>query len=231
MKILAISDLHNQQYILEIDKTADVLVCTGDSTSYGTPEELASFLEWIDNLVGFKHKIFIAGNHDIGLAFKEGGIQSILDYYQKKDGPNGKIHYLENSGVSIMGFNFYGIPGTLLKNWAFYRSESEMMDDLGKVPESTDVLLTHSPPFAVLDVFNQNIHTGYESIYSEFFLTKRLSNVRFHVFGHIHEGFGMKETPDGQVFHNASISRLDGGLNKPKRFHFCDHTKLFLGVD
>ena len=63
MKILHISDTHGKHHQLKDLPEADVIVHTGDITEEGTEEEVKDFIEWFCSLP-YKHKIFIAGNHD-----------------------------------------------------------------------------------------------------------------------------------------------------------------------
>ena len=71
MKITFISDTHNKHNHLtskgmgNILGSGDVLVHAGDCTSMGKSHEITNFLNWF-GMTDFKHKIFIAGNHDFG---------------------------------------------------------------------------------------------------------------------------------------------------------------------
>lgn len=63
MKILHISDTHNHHRQLQDLPAADVIVHSGDFTMVGTEAEVIDFMEWFCALP-YKHKVFIAGNHD-----------------------------------------------------------------------------------------------------------------------------------------------------------------------
>ncbi len=67
-------------------------------------------------------------------------------------------------------------------------------------PRATDVLVTHGPPYGVLDQVGGGEHLGCEE------LRARLAAVRprLHVFGHIHDGHGVA-TAGGTVCVNASV--------------------------
>ena len=71
MKILQISDTHNQHRQLTDLPAADVIVHCGDFTDNGTEEEVLNFLNWFIELP-YPHKIFITGNHDLCLWEAEG---------------------------------------------------------------------------------------------------------------------------------------------------------------
>jgi Icc-related predicted phosphoesterase len=56
------------------------------------------------------------------------------------------------------------------------------------IPEDTDVLVTHGPPFGILDQNYNKEHVGCES------LTEHVLRIKpqLHIFGHIHEDYGVK---------------------------------------
>lgn len=86
-------------------------------------------------------------------------------------------------------------------NWAFNRDRGEEIKkhwDL--IPNDTDVLITHGPPFGILDETVYSKRTGCEE------LLLRVYHVqpKHHIFGHIHEDYGVlakRET----TFVNASV--------------------------
>lgn len=71
------------------------------------------------------------------------------------------------------------------------------------IPENTDILITHTPPFGILD-FDDNINYGSEELLS------RISVVRprLHLFGHIHSQHGTT-TLNGTTFSNGAIMNAD----------------------
>ena len=82
------------------------------------------------------------------------------------------------------------------------------------IPEGIDILLTHGPPLNVLDLVP---YDGMKSAGCPK-LAERIQKVRpkLHVFGHIHEGYGM-HMKNGTTYVNASIynNQIPGLLNKP----------------
>jgi Icc-related predicted phosphoesterase len=69
------------------------------------------------------------------------------------------------------------------------------------IPEGTDVLVTHGPPFGVLDKsLSSTPNLGCEE------LTKAVEQIRprLNIFGHVHGGHG-KMTANGTQFVNASV--------------------------
>ena len=200
MNIVLISDTHGIHHDLKL-KQGEILIHTGDITEYGTDDEVIDFLRWFAKQP-FEYKIFIAGNHDI---FLEDCSATKL----KKIIPDGII-YLQNSAVEIKGLNIYGSPVTpYFLGMAFNkRRGNDIRKVWNKIPEKTDILITHGPPFELLD--NQN---GCEE------LINRIESVRpkLHVYGHIHEHHGTVEQ-NGTCFVNAAlVNSLDPMEDKPYR--------------
>lgn len=67
------------------------------------------------------------------------------------------------------------------------------------IPPDTDVLITHQPPYDILDL-SDKIH------YGDPFLRQRVMQVhpRLHLFGHIHKAAGVEEW-NGSVFSNGAV--------------------------
>lgn len=67
MRIACISDTHNKHgQIHPYMPKADVLIHSGDFCGYGNLLELKIFSMWLD-LLPYKYKIIVAGNHDKSL--------------------------------------------------------------------------------------------------------------------------------------------------------------------
>lgn len=64
MTILHISDTHGQHGKLINVPKADVIVHSGDFTFGGSEKEAIDFMQWFCDLP-YKHKVFVAGNHDM----------------------------------------------------------------------------------------------------------------------------------------------------------------------
>jgi len=191
MKFTFISDTHTKHKNLIIPE-CDFLICSGDISSMGYEHEIQNFLVWF-NKQNARYKIFVAGNHDWLFERNRTLAKSLI--------PEGVI-YLEDESIEIEGFNFYGSPVQLeFCNWAFNRTEESLARYWEGIPDNTDILITHSPPFGILDEVNHNgRHLGSPS------LTDTIMNrVRplISVFGHIHSGHGVKNVDD-ILFINAS---------------------------
>jgi Icc-related predicted phosphoesterase len=83
------------------------------------------------------------------------------------------------------------------------------------IPEDTDVLITHGPPSGILDLVN-NWRQPFQNVGCELlrFHVERVKPA-LNVFGHIHEGYGVKQVDD-TLFVNASICNPSyNPINKP----------------
>ncbi len=124
MRILQISDTHNQHRLLTNMPKADVVVHCGDFADNGTEEEVLDFLNWFIDLP-YPYKLFVTGNHDLCL----------WDAQNIEDLPD-NVFFLQDRGVTIEGVKFFGI--------AYNHSES-------LIPEGTHIVVTHEPPIMILD--------------------------------------------------------------------------------
>lgn len=133
--------------VLSIFLDGDVLVHTGDFfTSLRMDEDFESKVSEMNAFFGsaqHKHKVFVAGNHEIAFSeLSRGEIQRRLS----------NCVYLQDSSVVLEGLVFYGSPWTNSVRMGFSMSSKRLDDVWARIPEDTDVLLTHMPPFQVLDL-------------------------------------------------------------------------------
>ena len=188
-RIVAISDTHEQHGSIRVPE-GDILVCAGDITINGKPAAVSEFNAWFA-AQPHRYKLLIAGNHDFLFEKDNGYARSLI---------SSSIIYLENSGCEIMGLKFWGSPVTpWFFDWAFNKQRGEEIRRFwDEIPADTDVLVTHGPPFGILDKNARGENTGCEE------LRHALERVRprLHIFGHIHEGYGIAEQ-DGMTLVNA----------------------------
>lgn len=190
MRVVLISDTHNLHENLKLPE-GDILIHSGDVSGNGTFREVLNFLQWFSELP-FKNKIFIAGNHDFAFEKKMVPISDL---------PPG-VTYLEDSAAVIDGLKIYGSPYTPeFLNWAFMKKRGPQIKKVwDKIPSDIDILVTHGPPLMVLDQTAEGRHQGCEDL----LLKVRQVKPKVHVFGHIHEAYGMEEQY-GVRFINASV--------------------------
>ena len=181
MLILHLSDTHSKHLELSNLPPADIIIHSGDISFAGSENEVMDFIEWFAALP-YKYKIFIAGNHDDCL------------FGTNIDGLPENCFYLCNSSISIEGVKFYGTPMFM---------EDAMSGDydrnIQKIPNETDILITHQPPKGILDC-SANIHYGDSTLLQIVLKTKP----KFHLFGHIHKAYGIEKS-EHTTFVNASI--------------------------
>lgn len=207
MRLVLISDTHNRAVKLP---DGDTLIHSGDWTNRGTQKEIEAFVEWIAG-APHRNKIVVAGNHDIGMQ-TNAALRLLV-------GSRG-ITYLQDSAVYFDGLKFYGSPWQpWFNDWAFNlpRGGTELVTRWGWIPNDTDVLITHGPPMYILDRNTAGEHVGCEALRDRVGALK----LRLHVFGHVHESYGIVKHPDvggrpGTVFVNASTCDLGyRPVNKP----------------
>ncbi len=185
MKILHLSDTHGCHHRLQNLPEADVVVHSGDFCMVGSEQEAIDFVNWFCDLP-YRHKILICGNHDVCL------------YGADIDGLDDNVHYLCNSGIEIDGLKFYGVPMFMGDCISDRQSRN-----YAKIPSDTDILITHSPAYGILDL-GDNINYGSEEILDR--LTAL--NLKAHLFGHIYAQHGMKSL-NGTIFSNGAIMNSD----------------------
>jgi predicted phosphodiesterase len=205
LKIAVISDTHTG--MLFKDRTipyeipdADVLIHTGDLDCYDDKDWI-QFCLWFENLP-HKYKLVTPGNHDFLIAewYAKGGLERECgerDFCMLIDGE-----------TTIDGVKFYGSPWVpWCGNWAFQYIHQQAQSVWQEIPKDTDVLITHTPPYGILDVggfgSQRQNHLGSGT------LLKTIFNIplKAHVFGHIHENAGV-EKKNGALFVNACV--VDG---------------------
>lgn len=215
MKITFISDTHtymyDEHYKELILPEGDILCFSGDIMSSGYNEgELIHFLKWLSKQP-FKYKIFIAGNHDRILEDKRLIAEEIISRFQ---GDN--IIYLKDSSFVVDGIKFYGTPyQPYFCGWAFNVQEFEKLVNIYRqIPDDVDVLLTHCPPYGILDQSHQPNYsnpTGENHLGSmelkEVLAEKNQYNIapRVVAFGHIHGDGGKKIQIEDTLYINASL--------------------------
>jgi len=202
MKIVCISDTH-MRHTMEIPD-GDVLVHSGDFTiGRDSLVDLMGFAEWFLNLP-HKHKVLVPGNHDWCFQNKEAIARSLLP----------GVHILINEEVVIDDVKFYGTPiQPIFHNWAFNASDEVRRKAFKQIPIDTAVLVTHTPPYGILDVVDRY---GAGSVGCEI-LAEQVSSIqpKAHIFGHIHEAYG-QYNENGTQYVNCSLCDLNyRAINPP----------------
>jgi len=192
MLILHLSDTHGKHHELRNLPNADVVIHSGDISFAGSENEVMNFIEWFGALP-YKYKIFIAGNHDDCL------------FGATVNGLPQNCFYLCNTGVSVEGVKFYGMPMFM---------EDMISGDydihIRNIPDDTTVLITHQPPYYILDD-SGDINYGDRNLLQ----MVRSLQPRYHLFGHIHGAYGNEESEHTTFVNAAVLSENYQLINEP----------------
>lgn len=204
-KVVCIADTHYSHRNIQIP-VGDVLVHAGDFMASGYDlREVDEVNRWLGKLP-HRVKIVVPGNHDWAFELPRSRDEA-------KDRLSNAVVLIDQA-YEWEGLRFYGSPWTLpFFRWAFQKLEPELQRVWQGIPEDLDVLITHSPPYGIGDLASGSRHAGSRVLRSIVEMVKP----RFHVFGHLHHGYGVYELSDSDtVFVNASV--LDDWLfpsNRP----------------
>ena len=166
--------------------------------------------------------ICIAGNHELTFEtdrydkvwhrFRLPGQVDKFDVRDARSRLERSCTYLEDSTTRIGTITFYGSPyQPEFGGWAFNVPRGDIDELWERIPSDVDVLITHGPPLGRGDVTSGNHRVGCVSLMKH--VRDRL-RPRLHVFGHVHEGYGVYH--DGTTAYvNASSVRTSSTTNRP----------------
>lgn len=198
MRIVCISDTHGGHRDLVLPP-GDLLVHAGDITRHGDLAAVEEFDRWLGSLNHlYRHKVVICGNHDFCFQEQPTAARSRLT----------NAVYLEDTSVTVGGVTVYGSPWQpWFGGWAFNLPRGpELAAVWAKIPDRTDILVTHGPPAGILDRTSRGDIAGCKDLLDRVWEVRP----RLHVFGHIHEAAGRADIDDA-TFVNASSYQGRGG--------------------
>lgn len=164
-KIFAFADTHGWHRMIRVSDDTDILICAGDAVEDNLQgNEYDDFLDWFSIQPG-KHKIFVPGNHE--LSFDIGVAENVRPLFERRG-----IILMEDAVDDFDGIATGAISGN-----------GRIADE--DIPEDLDILVTHYPPFGILD-------DGFGSPEILNFVLK--VQPRYHLFGHIHRTGGLTES-------------------------------------
>ncbi|MBD3353624.1 MAG: metallophosphoesterase [Candidatus Lokiarchaeota archaeon] len=189
-KFVCISDTHNQHYKLDLPK-GDILLHAGDMTMMGRVDAIKRFNEYLGTL-NYRKIVIIAGNHDWLFETQPKEAEKLIT----------NAIYLKDSEIIIDGIKIYGSPWQpWFGDWAFnLRRGLPLKKKWNLIPKDVDILMTHGPPYSYLDKNFRGEYTGCQDLLYRI----RVIAPKYHVFGHIHEGYGTAKE-DKTTFINASV--------------------------
>ena len=220
IRFVCLSDTHSVPMRHEIPP-GDVLLHAGDFSLRGNSKSLISFNSLLGSLP-HTHKVVIAGNHEF--SFDGSNIDRLNKAHKLHvsiDVPRSKGYltncvYLEDSGTEVFGYKIWGSPwvnGYRDGGFTLW-TEGEIDSKWRLIPEDTDILMTHQPPYGVLDQNKYRENGGCR------YLQRRTEHMRLkaHLFGHIHEAHGF-EVRANRIYINAAICSPDyDSVNAPVVF-------------
>jgi len=187
MLIDCISDLHGHYPKLS---GGNILIVAGDLCANDSLYEQDRFHDWL-SMQDYESKLYLAGNHDTFLINNS--------FYESQ-------HFLGGS-CQFNGLKIYGSPWSKSfprmnpKCKAFTcPTEDGLREKFKQIPDNTDILITHTPPYGILDETASGEHVGSKALLEEVLQVKP----RFHLFGHVHEQGGKQITIGETTFVNCS---------------------------
>ena len=200
IRIVHISDSHNfhaKHFIPE----GDILIHSGDFTDNGTLPEAESFVKFMEGLP-HKHKLVVLGNHEFGWDEKPADeVKALLGQ---------QLLWLHDKSVTIEGINFFGSSWNgMSKPHAFALPKDEFELVWKQIPMATDILITHVPPYGVLDKSHvPGQHWGGKGLMDQIVQL----TIPIHLFGHTHDQSGF-HLQNGTLFSNGGLHSINKDKN------------------
>jgi len=198
MKLLLFSDVHVSQraceHLCRLSTEVDIVIGAGD---FGALRRgIEQTIGWLSSIS--KPSILVPGN-----------AESFHELHEAcRQWPAARV--LHGTHIDIKGLTFYGIGGgipvTPFGSWSYDFTENQALNILNNCPANC-ILISHSPPFGLLDVSSGGRHLGSTSIRK----TLEQKTPRLVVCGHIHESGGkitrfnqtdiVNAGPGGMIYH------------------------------
>lgn len=187
-----ISDTHGYHNKLNLIG-GDILIHCGDFANSGSMLECFDFVDWYKDQ-DYSSLILINGNHD---RYTERNVDSFKEHCERSG-----IMLLNDESIVIDGIKIHGSPvQPEFCNWAWNRFRgSDIQRHWDLIPKDTELLITHGPPYGVLDKCTHGGIVGCQNLLNTIQSTP---SIKAHFFGHIHEQRGHIEQ-DGVLYVNAA---------------------------
>lgn len=219
MKILATADLHGN--LPEIEE-CDLLLIAGDicPAHNHSPLYQAQWLReemrpWLEEIPA-KHVVACAGNHDFIWERNPSLAPPDLMKPVEAEGKTLRWHYLQDEGTEIEGLKIWGTPWQLpFFDWAFNAPEDQLELAFDLIPDDTDIIVAHGPPYGQGDRTPRGEYVGSKSMLK----TIRRVKPKLMVCGHIHRAFGQYRLGDHpgatKVVNAAYVNEMYDPTNEP----------------
>lgn len=195
IRIAVTSDWHG--YIPPEVPECDLMLVAGD-VGFGErfshdPEVLLT--DWFQWLAGLPMTVVaVAGNHDFDTAIFRAA----------------PWIYLEDEAVEVCGLKIFGTPWSnpFGHGWAFNMTEEDQAENLKKVPDDVDVIVSHGPPYGLGDLTpgwrkDEPEHVGSVALLDRMY---ELDDLKLVACGHIHHARGLYgDVTTGSAVVNGSL--------------------------
>ncbi|KAH9997529.1 Metallo-dependent phosphatase-like protein [Russula vinacea] len=197
-RFVCVSDTHSRTFPLP---EGDVLIHAGDLCSWGSVKQLQVTMDWLVSLPHPK-KIVIAGT--MTLSYRSlyrlchrltqfCDVSKARSMMKNRAARVAGLHYLEHESMELetgdKTWKVYGSPSAprYMPGSFQYEDRAGAEAIYKRVPRDTEILLTHTPPYGILDRASRGTHAGCQTLSATL---EELGQCRMHVFGHIHEAHG-----------------------------------------
>ncbi len=180
----------------------DVFIFAGDLSDSGRDKHLIDFNRFLGSLP-HRYKIIISGNHDLSPE----KIPELIT----------NATYLRHELLEIENIKIWGTSWQywLLDQIERKKNQTDPQGIWDLIPTGIDILITHFPPFGIGDLTRRGSHFGSKDLFTAI----RRIKPKYHIFGHIHENYGMfKEKIDDFEITFVNTSAIIGfgdELNPP----------------
>jgi Icc-related predicted phosphoesterase len=199
MRLVLLSDTHGRHKKLTLPD-GDVLIHCGDFSHRGNLAKTEAFGRWF----AAQPHLFKPSDRSRLRAIGFSVAASWL--------PGTRITVLVDQSTVIGGKRFHGSPWTpRFGDWAWMQDDAELGGYFAEIPHNLDVLVTHGPPYGILDRNDANTPCGSMALLA----AVTWHRPRLHVFGHIHEARGMCQRGDTDFLNVANLSSDYTRLHDP----------------
>ncbi|BDI31498.1 metallophosphoesterase [Capsulimonas corticalis] len=209
MKLLALADIHSdfERFSVNDLPAADVMLFAGDLTDNGIRDPVALSLAttWLDAAAArYGLVIAIPGNHDVGLS---GSCLPAVNGVRWVQGITTSFSDCSASQIyKLHGVNLspsYAMP-ELEARWDFMTSD-ELTETVAYGFEPVDIVLSHAPPYGVLDGYSPEdggevLHIGSRALLS---YIHRCAPALV-ICGHVHGAHGIAEASANTLVYNVA---------------------------
>lgn len=202
LQLVLVSDTQEQHREVEVPP-GDILIHAGDFTMFSRSlRSILDFDQWLGELP-HRSKLICGGNHETFLQAHPAS-RSLLS----------SATVLINEAVEIAGLRIWASPVTRSGLAFCIKSDEDRRRLYADIPGDTDVLVTHGPPYGILDASSGSDYHQGDPVLLDAVMRLR---PKLHIFGHVHLD---KHSPrifetEHTVFVNASLLGPDGAIDKP----------------